>query len=376
MYENETYDKIMSDKISEVKNIDANLDTRKGSVIYVTLSPDSIEESMIYIALDKILKETFADTSSREYLIRRCFDRNITPLPATNTIITGTFTYNDVNNTPQILSGTTFTANNYTWEITSKIDDYNYKLTCTTTGEQPNSTQIGTKLVPVSSIPNLASASISEISIYGEDEESTEDLRDRYFNSFKDYAYRFNRSQTIQLVSEQQGVGGVKPFRASIVDGNGEPESNHPGHIAVFITDSEYGLPTQDLINTVQTIIDPTQNQGDGIGLAGIDQEVHIASAKETTINISSNFSFISGTFADYKSYIEAEIISYIKSINEQWGISDTPLVIRISQIESRLITNLSSYIEDISGTTINGNTSNLTLGNVSLAVFGEVTEL
>lgn len=376
MYETQTYDKVMSDKMAKVKEVSSNMDTRPGSVVYVVCAPDSLEEAMMYLAHDKILRETFADTATREYLIRRCYDRGITPNPATATVILGDFTYADINNPPAINNGTIFTCAGYSWSVSGKTSNTQYELTCTTTGNAPNYVPIGDKLVPVSAISGLSSATVNKIAIHGEDEESTDALRARYFASFKDVSYRFNRAQIISVVGEQQDVGGVKPFRASKLDANNNIVPNSPGHVAVFITDANYNVPTPELVDAVQTIIDPTQNQGDGLGLAGIDQEIHIAAAKTTTINVASNFTFADGiTFEGCKSYIENEITLYLAELNKTWQ-DNTSIIIRISQIEARLLNNLPSYIIDIANTQINGANTNLTLDNINIAVFGVVSEL
>ena len=78
MYEDKTYEAILQEKLARVASY---LDKREGSIIYDALAPNSLESAMLYIALDSVLNETFADTASREYLIKRCAERGIAPLP-------------------------------------------------------------------------------------------------------------------------------------------------------------------------------------------------------------------------------------------------------------------------------------------------------
>ena len=80
MYEDKTYEAILQEKLARVAS---SLDKREGSIIFDALAPNSLESAMIYVALDTVLNETFADTASRDYLIMRCAERGITPLPAT-----------------------------------------------------------------------------------------------------------------------------------------------------------------------------------------------------------------------------------------------------------------------------------------------------
>lgn len=68
MYEDKTYEAILQEKLARVAS---SLDKREGSIIFDALAPNSLESAMIYVALDTVLNETFADTASRDYLIMR-----------------------------------------------------------------------------------------------------------------------------------------------------------------------------------------------------------------------------------------------------------------------------------------------------------------
>ena len=76
---------------------------------------------MIYVALDTVLNETFADTASRDYLIMRCAERGITPLPATCAVGIGEFSMD-------IPIGTRFSCDKYNWAVTEKIESLKYYL--------------------------------------------------------------------------------------------------------------------------------------------------------------------------------------------------------------------------------------------------------
>lgn len=66
MYEDKTYEAILQEKLARVAS---SLDKREGSIIFDALAPNSLESAMIYVALDTVLNETFADTASRDYLM-------------------------------------------------------------------------------------------------------------------------------------------------------------------------------------------------------------------------------------------------------------------------------------------------------------------
>lgn len=64
MYEEVTYEEILERMLERVPD---DMDKREGSLIYDALAPAAIELQIMYIELDVILKETFADNASREF---------------------------------------------------------------------------------------------------------------------------------------------------------------------------------------------------------------------------------------------------------------------------------------------------------------------
>ena len=121
----------------------------------------------------------------------------------------------------------------------------------------------------------------------------------------------------------------------------------------------------------MQTAIDPIQNQGDGIGLAPIDHEVHIIPAKLNSISVGVNLTFKEGiTFADCKSYIVETIEKYLQELNEKWEEND--IIVRVVQIEARIL-NLTDYIVDVNNITLNGKRENITLDKLEIVGLSEV---
>lgn len=75
----------MLDKVSDT------IDKREGSVIYDALAPAALELQLMYIELDVILNESFGDTASRKYLIKRAAERGLSPYNASKAILKGVF---------------------------------------------------------------------------------------------------------------------------------------------------------------------------------------------------------------------------------------------------------------------------------------------
>lgn len=370
MFEEYTYDTIENEKLDFIKRIFSKLDTRKGSLIHVATAGNSYEDAMIYIALEYILKETFASTASREGLVLRAADRGLAPKEVTYAVGQGIFLKADGNPCTGISLGERFNCGDFTWKITEEQGNGRYLLTCETAGDSPNG-YVG-KLVPLQGVKGLATATLDSIKIFGEEAEDTETFRKRYFDSFKNVAYGFNRIEYVQVINDVDGVGAVKPFRATKIDENGIMIPKSPGHVTVAILSSKFDIPTAELINSVQTLIDPEQNTGEGIGLAPIDHEVHIIPAVKKNVDVELSLAFKEGiSFEDCKSYVVETIEKYFQELNQKWETET--LIIRVVQIEARLL-NLSDYIVDVNSITLNGNRENVNLEALEIASLGEVT--
>ena len=352
MFESKTYDYILNSMLNRVSD---ELDKREGSIIYDALAPAAAELAQMYIDLDVVLQETFGDTASREYLILRAMERGITPRLATYAVGKGVFNVD-------VPIGSRFSIDSYNYKVTELISDldHSYRMTCETAGAEPNY-YIGT-MTPIEYISGLTSAVLTEIIILGEDAEETEVLRKRYFNSFNNQAFGGNREDYIQKVTAIQGVGGCKVYRAW----------NGGGTVKLVIINSDYGVPSADLVTEVQTVIDPTVNSGDGLGIAPLDHVVTVVGASEQTINITTTITYASGwSFAEAETYINDVLDDYFLELNKTWqGVNN--VIVRISQIESRLL-DLEGIV-DIYDTSINGSTSNYTVDTNSIAVRGSVS--
>ena len=68
MYEHMTYEGLLDSMLAAALAQDEGLDTREGSVLWYGQAPAAAEAQNLYIQLDAVLNETFADTAGREYL--------------------------------------------------------------------------------------------------------------------------------------------------------------------------------------------------------------------------------------------------------------------------------------------------------------------
>ncbi len=362
MYENQADEVILKRML---KSVPDSLDKREGSIIFDSCKPTAIEVMLLYAMADYFLKNTFGDTAEREYLIERAKERGLSPYPATFAKCKGTFTPINLN----IPIGTRFSYDDVNYAVTEKISDGVYFMSCESSGTVGNK-PTGT-LIPIDYVQGLQTATLSEVTVPGENEEETETFRKRYLDSFNSQAYGGNIADYREKVNKIQGVGGVKVY----------PVWNGGGTVKVVFMTSEFKPPTAEFIDEVQTKIDPVTNSGQGVGIAPIGHSVTVQGASNSSISIGLHLTFSTGTYDNYKSSIEATIDDYFLELNKGWqdtqkaeigNVSNTGLAIRISQIESRLL-NIEG-IEDIQHTTLNGIEENLTLELDELAVRGVIT--
>ena len=201
-----TFNEILERMISRVPN---SFDKREGSIIYDALAPAALELQRVYIELNSILSDAYGDTSSREYLILRCKERGVIPEQASKAVLRGKFTPSGIN-----VIGKRFNVNELNYIVTRVLTDSDggYEVQCETPGTIGNRI-LGT-MIPIEYIQGLETAELTEVLIPGEDDESTENLRKRYFDSFKESAFGGNVKDYIDKTNAISGVGGTKVTRA------------------------------------------------------------------------------------------------------------------------------------------------------------------
>ena len=350
MYEAQTYETILARMLARVPD---TLDKREGSVIFDALAPAAFELAQAYIELDVILTESFGDTASRAYLIKRAAERGLSPYAATYATLKGTFNID-------VPISSRYSLGELNYIVTEKISTGVYKLTCETSGPVGNS-QLG-KLIPIEFIQGLTTAELTELLIPAEDAEATEAFRTRYLNSFDSQAYGGNIADYKEKVNKINGVGGVKVY----------PVWNGGGTVKLVIINSEFAVPTSEMIATVQTAVDPVTNAGKGVGVAPIGHTVTVEGVTTQTVNVGLTLTFASGyTFAALESAINTLIDAYFLELNTVWSENEAT-IIRVSQIETRILT--LTGIVDVQNTTLNGVAGNLTLGANAIAVRGVVS--
>ena len=398
MYEDTTYEAILQRMLARVPD---RFDKREGSVIWDTHSPTAIELQILYIELDSVLREAYGDTASREFLILRCRERGIHPREATKAVLKGVFVPGSID-----VAGQRFNIGDMNYVVRGKIADGEYQVECETAGKAGN--QFFGAMIPMEYIKGLQSAELTGILIPGEDEEGTEELRQRYFSSFRENAFGGNRADYLEKTNAIPGVGRTKVTRVwnsdvspadmipkegvetwyngikgtlsgdvrhwldSVFQAAKQKKLTIGGTVLLTIIDSEFGPASETLVEAVQAAIDPEVSAGEGFGLAPIGHVVRVESAAARTVDIRTDITFEPGYgWGSLQAPIEDAIAAYLLELRKGWADSSS-LVVRISQIDNRIL-NVPGII-DVQETLVNGARGNLELGEYEIPVLGGVS--
>ena len=289
------FDEIMERMLARIPN---TFDKREGSVIWDALAPFARELEEAYAVMYALRKNTFAGTADRTGLIECCKEIGLEPMSATHAVRKGVFTPASL----EIAIGERFNLDDMNFIIKEKIENGVYALECEALGTAGN---YGTgTLIPINYINGLETATlVDEVIIYGEDEEGTEELRQRYFNTLPTFTIDGNIAQYEKWCRTFPGVGKYKIF----------PLWNGKNTVKASILSSENTVASSQLIADFQEYLDP-DSEGLGNGQAPIGAVVTVSTATEKNIDFSAQLILREGY--EKPVGLEAAIDDYFKSIN------------------------------------------------------------
>lgn len=404
MFENNTYEALLRSALARVSTA---IDKREGSMVMNGVAPSMAELAQLYIGLDFVFQATYLLTAPREYLIMRASDRNMAPYPASSAVFRAEFNI-------EVPVGTRFSCEDLNFFVTARMDPeddtdtgLSHRVMCETPGAAANN--YSGQLIPVEYVDGLTHAELVELLIPGDDEEDTEVFRQRVLDSFQSQAFGGNQADYMEKVTAMPGVSAVKVhpvWNENINPASLIPDdtvtawlenilSSLPADVAAWLTAvhtaakdklltvggtvklvimaSNNTVPSDTLLDEVQTAVDPTENAGEGLGFAPIGHVVRVIGVGQTTANITLHLTYAPGwDWAAVKSYVEAVLDTYFAELAQDWATSEY-LTVRISQIESRILAECAAMITDIGGTQINGKEANLVLDPDSIPVRGAV---
>ena len=346
MFENKTMENILAERMAKIP---PDLDRSEGSVSWLANAPDAAELAQIYIEIANLYKQMYGDTADRKYLIQIAKDtKGMTPKAATAAVWSISATPTNID-----LTGARFSCGTlFLCIIGATETEGEWLAECETAGTVGNS--VSGVLLPAEYIDGLQAVTLSVLVIPGADEEETEAFRARWMQSFEARGFGGNKAAYKEMIKALDGIGGVKVFRAQ--NAYGETEG---GHIRCLITAANNMPPSEELVASVQNVIDPTLD-GAGDGLALIGHSVHIIGTTGVELHVSTALTYEDGvSFSTVRTSICEAIEGYLASVRAGWENAGS-LTVRISHIENAILD--VPGVLDISDTTVNGATTNVVI--------------
>ena len=263
----------------------------------------------------------FAASAPSPYLELRCEEQGITRKMATYAKRLGVFT--DGQGQPYSLSiGTEFSTVDEVNLINYTISEVytengvtvpgSYILTCNEPGVIGN--QYFGEIVPVYNAVGLATATLTDVLVPGEDDEDIEELRAKYFNVVNQKAFGGNIAEYREFVENLDGVSVCQIY----------PHWQGGGTVKISFLDSQYNKPSSVLVDSVQQEVDPHYNDeyaGLGLGTAPIGHVVTIGSPNEVTCDIDAVVELENNyTLQQVKPAIIKNINNYFLQLRKKWA--------------------------------------------------------
>lgn len=302
-FSQETYQNILR---SMLERIPDTYDKRDTSPIPTALGPAAWVLEGFYLALGQVQQAGFVQTATGESLDYLAVIAGLTRYPASAAVRLGVF------NTAVPLGSRFSTingANSINFTVTAATETANqYQLTAETPGAVGN--EYTGAILPITAIPGLTSAQITDILVPGDDEETDDELRERLITALNDRPFGGNIASYRENILAIDGVGGVQIY----------PTWNGGGTVKCSVLGADFLPASAELTENVQHAIDPPPNQGLGLGLAPIGAQVTVVSPTALTVNVAATVTLTAGSsVGQVQSLIEAAIESYLLSVRQAW---------------------------------------------------------
>ena len=184
-----------------------------------------------------------------------------------------------------------------------------YQLTAETMGTIGN--EYTGPILPITAIPGLTSAQITDILVPGDDTETDEAFRERIVEALNERPFGGNIAAYKQYVGGLDGVGSVQVY----------PTWNGGGTVKLSVLGADWLPASPTLVENVQNAVDPPPNQGLGLGMAPIGAQVTVVAPTELTVNVSATVTLASGyEIGQVQQPIEDAIEAYLLTVRQAWA--------------------------------------------------------
>lgn len=359
-----THENLMQDMLDRVPD---SFDKRDTSPIPTALGPAAWALEGAYIELNRVQLAAFFQTAVGTDLDDWAAIGSLTRYPAAPAVRLGVFNAS----VPMGARFSTINGANSINFYVSSIENGQYQLTAETPGEIGN--EYAGPILPITAIPGLTSAQMTDILIPGRDEESDDALRARLDEALNNRPFGGNVAAYRDKVLSMDGVGAVQVW----------PTWDGGGTVKCVILGADL-LPASDtLVQTVQEAIDPIPVSGQGLGFAPIGAQVTVATASPITVNVSASLTLSPGTvIGQVQPLAETAVGAYLADVRKAW--SDPLGTTEISYAANVYLARITGVLVSIPGVVnatnvqINGTAADLILEQSGTAqqvpVLGAVT--
>lgn len=345
-----------------LSRIPDTVDKRQGSIIYDALAPACYELADYYMNLYNLYLEVNIDTATGANLENICANQRIERKLATYAVKKAVFT--NTEDEPMTIplnsrfstvgeNPLNYKVQNFHFDEEGEVVTGTYDLVCEQPGKAGNS--YTGSLIPISFINNLKTATMTDLVTSARDDETDNELRERYKDSLTEKEFAGNIFAYKSFLKELEGIGYAQVYSVW----------NGPGTVKCVLLDFDSNPIGTETIKKIKEIVDPEDYESLGVGIAPIGHTVTIATATKKTINISMEVTVSVGSQLEpLKTLIKQNIEEYLKTVRQKWDIqtqSNTyACAVYISQI-SKAVLDVTN-IDNVTNIKINGLANDLIL--------------
>ncbi len=260
-----------------LNNVPNDIDKREGSIIYDAVAPAAMVSAQQSLSLANIIRETYIKTAQGEFLDYRAVEHGTSRYAATNTEVKAKFNDDD-GNPINVEVGDRFasiTESPIFYTVIKANNDGTAEMQAEEAGTSANS-YIG-QVLPVTPNDNLAWAEITEIIAPARDAETDDHLRERILKNDAWLAYGGNIADYLDMIHKISEVGAAQIY----------PVWAGSGTVKLVIVNNDLMPASPDLVKKVKNIIDPEDNEAQGVGLAPIDHRVTVVAPEVLKVDVS-----------------------------------------------------------------------------------------
>lgn len=299
-----TYASLRQQMLAQVPN---TFDLRDSAPIPTAISPAAYVLAGFYLTLNQVQQQAFIQTATGQALDYLSVLGGLTRYPASPAVRLGVFN-------ADVPIGARFStmngSNSINFVVTSQVSGevYQYQLTAETPGTIGN--DYTGPILPITTIPSLTSAQITDILVPGDDTETDTELRARLITALTDKPFGGNIADYRQNILAIDGVGAVQIY----------PTWNGGGTVLCSVLGADYMPASEELVQNIQQAIDPL-TQGMGLGLAPIGAKVTIVAPTELTVNVTATLTLSPGySIEQVQAGVEAAIEAYMLTVRQAWA--------------------------------------------------------